>query len=321
MTLEDIKLKLDMAEQKLIKLEQTIARLEKQRDKKLDCLQKLGIDPMLVDIGDIKQSNFEIYSTYTDYTDKLESLKTHRAKADEIRAQAKHYEAALNHEMARDAFIRNEVPQVILDFFDDWERNAYIAIQNRYDAYQALKQQLTADLREARVAAISALPEYEELRSRRNPSEMSDYELANVRPYKPVEAFLRERSLDYRSIAQRKQAAAGPYVAKMLQFRTPEEQARWLAKTLAAEKRERILDLSDRVGAIVGRITDASGLHLQNGEICGTIIGAQGAASIQTIGAGGYNIQCFHYRTLIREVEIPQHVPETEDEEDCDLEM
>lgn len=320
MTLENIKLKLDMAEQKLIKLEQTIARLEKQRDKKLDCLQKLGVDPMLVDIGDI-HGNFDIYSIYMDYTDKLESLKSHRAKADEIRAQARRYEAELNHEMARDAFIRNEVPQIILDFIDDWERNAYIAIQNRYDAYQALKQQLAADLREARIAAISALPEYEELRSRRNPSEMSDYDLANVRPYKPVEAFLRERSLDYRSIAQRKQAAAGPYVAKMLQFRTPEEQARWLTKALAAEKRERILDLSDRVGEIVGRITNAAGLRLQNGEICGTIIGEQGAASIQTIGAGGYNIQCFHYRTLIREVEIPQHVPETEEEEDCDLEM
>ena len=38
------------------------------------------------------------------------------------------------------------------------------------------------------------------------------------------------------------------------------------------------------------------------GDINGIIVGTEGKAKIQTIGAGGYNIQCFHFRTLIHEI-------------------
>ena len=52
----------------------------------------------------------------------------------------------------------------------------------------------------------------------------------------------------------------------------------------------------------VGTITDASALYIgPEGDINGYIVGTEGEAKIQTIGAGGYNIQCFHFRTLIHE--------------------
>lgn len=55
-----------------------------------------------------------------------------------------------------------------------------------------------------------------------------------------------------------------------------------------------------RTANIVGEITDASYLHIgEKGDLNGYIIGTQGSANVQTIGAGGYNIQCFHFRTLI----------------------
>lgn len=56
----------------------------------------------------------------------------------------------------------------------------------------------------------------------------------------------------------------------------------------------------DRTNAIVGTITDASNLHIgSKGDLNGFIIGDKGTAKVQTIGAGGYNIQRFHFRTLI----------------------
>lgn len=59
----------------------------------------------------------------------------------------------------------------------------------------------------------------------------------------------------------------------------------------------------ERTIAIVEEITDASGLSVgDKGDLNGYIIGTKGTAKVQTIGAGGYNIQCFHYRTLIHEV-------------------
>lgn len=56
----------------------------------------------------------------------------------------------------------------------------------------------------------------------------------------------------------------------------------------------------ERTNAIVGTITDANNLEIgEKGDLNGYIVGTRGKAKVQTIGAGGYNIQCFHFRTLI----------------------
>lgn len=56
----------------------------------------------------------------------------------------------------------------------------------------------------------------------------------------------------------------------------------------------------ERTNAIVGTITDATNLEVGfKGDLNGYIIGERGTAKVETIGAGGYNIQCFHFRTLI----------------------
>ena len=60
--------------------------------------------------------------------------------------------------------------------------------------------------------------------------------------------------------------------------------------------------LIEQVEEITGEITDARQLEIgDKGEINGYIIGKSGKASVQTIGAGGYNIQRFHFRTLVHE--------------------
>lgn len=59
----------------------------------------------------------------------------------------------------------------------------------------------------------------------------------------------------------------------------------------------------ERTNAIVGTITDASNLYIgAKGDLNGFIIGEKGTAKVETIGAGGYNIQCFHFRTLIHKM-------------------
>ena len=56
----------------------------------------------------------------------------------------------------------------------------------------------------------------------------------------------------------------------------------------------------ERTNEIVGTITDASNLSVgRKGDLNGFIIGERGKAKVETIGAGGYNIQCYHFRTLI----------------------
>ena len=59
----------------------------------------------------------------------------------------------------------------------------------------------------------------------------------------------------------------------------------------------------ERTNAIVGTITDATNLEIgAKGDLNGYIIGTNGTAKVQTVGAGGYNIQCFHFRTLIHKM-------------------
>jgi hypothetical protein len=59
----------------------------------------------------------------------------------------------------------------------------------------------------------------------------------------------------------------------------------------------------EKTNEIVGTITDASYLSVDaNGNLNGYIIGDRGKANVNTIGAGGYNIQCYHFRTLIHEM-------------------
>ena len=76
-----------------------------------------------------------------------------------------------------------------------------------------------------------------------------------------------------------------------------------VVKDVAEEKRRKYDYIIDKTNAIVGQITDAGNLLIgMSGELNGFIVGDKGRASVKTIDAGGYNIQCYHFRTLIRKV-------------------
>lgn len=77
-----------------------------------------------------------------------------------------------------------------------------------------------------------------------------------------------------------------------------------VVKDVAEEKKRKYDYIIDKTNAIVGQITDAGNLSIGiNGELNGFIVGDAGKASVKTIDAGGYNIQCYHFRTLIRKVD------------------
>ena len=76
-----------------------------------------------------------------------------------------------------------------------------------------------------------------------------------------------------------------------------------LDRDLKSEADRKYDFIIERTNAIVGTITDASNLHIgMDAELNGYIIGENGKAKVQTIGAGGWNIQRYHFRTLIHEM-------------------
>ena len=82
------------------------------------------------------------------------------------------------------------------------------------------------------------------------------------------------------------------------------EKEDFIKKLLDEEEKGKVLDLIRRVTKVTGTIRDASGLTIgnQSGELNGIVIGDEGKAHVETIGAGGYNIQRFHYRVLVKRI-------------------
>ena len=90
------------------------------------------------------------------------------------------------------------------------------------------------------------------------------------------------------------------YLKPYCNERTYEAAMAKLSKDLDEEANRKYDFIIERTNAIVGEITDASNLHVgSKDDLNGYIVGTRGIAKVQTIGAGGYNIQCFHFRTLI----------------------
>jgi hypothetical protein len=63
-----------------------------------------------------------------------------------------------------------------------------------------------------------------------------------------------------------------------------------------------VLDLWKRINAITGEITDYSNIRLVGPALNGIVVGKAGKAKIETIIAGGYNIQREHYRVLVHSI-------------------
>jgi len=76
-----------------------------------------------------------------------------------------------------------------------------------------------------------------------------------------------------------------------------------MRKEMAKEKDRKYDFIIERTTQLIGQITDASLLGVgAKGDLNGYIKGTNGTAHVQTIGAGGWNIQCFHFRTLINKI-------------------
>lgn len=77
-------------------------------------------------------------------------------------------------------------------------------------------------------------------------------------------------------------------------------------KANVREARLFILDLLNRVKDITGEVTNWSDIHLADGNIFpvlnGYVEGKEGRAEVESILAGGYNIQRLHIRTLVKSV-------------------
>ena len=95
----------------------------------------------------------------------------------------------------------------------------------------------------------------------------------------------------------------GKWIMGDLALRSPEDAHEQIIKNIERDGETKEKMLIKRVNKEVGKIVNALSLTVGvNGELNGTIEGENGTCRIETIYAGGYNIQCLHYRVLVHKV-------------------
>ncbi len=86
------------------------------------------------------------------------------------------------------------------------------------------------------------------------------------------------------------------WVGQLIVMWNPREVEKVLRQDMEARKVKLLKQITEKVGDIV-----KLEIHRNpNGGVDGIIFGTNGTARIETIVAGGYNIQRLHYRTLVK---------------------
>jgi hypothetical protein len=269
------------AEEKVAKCKGTIVRHEKALEKKLTKVAKHGVT--LENLAEKRDEfrgteiNWELYEVES----KLSDIKGATKKLKEAEEVLSNWKAKLDKEESKDAFVKNNAPKAIVEFLEKWKEMAYDWHVKRCEESIEYKKEVNGLVAE-RKAELEAEGIY----------------------WRDAEKVLKEEKLDWKSVEKAITRNAGStLVLNMMAIRDEAERLAWLNEILEADKRAKLIDLIYRVNEVVGEITDASYLEVnEKGNLDGYIVGKEGKANVETIGAGGYNIVCFHYRTLVKPI-------------------
>ena len=269
-SIEFIQKRITGAEAKLDKLNKKLARIRK------------------VEAQNWKDPNPYYYSEW--------DLKNTLADIEEAQKALEGYKAQLITETEK-ANSRNV--KVILDFLEMWKNRVRQYYMNGLEAYFQDKAEVRTAYNNIHKFPYAS-PEYKEAESKYNELR-KEFSIACHGFYEKREYIDRwgKTRTEEVKVAEGEYEYLKPYTNE----RTIEEAAAKLEKDLIREAERKYDFIIERTNAIVGTITDASNLKVgAKDDLNGFIIGTNGTAKVQTIGAGGYNIQCFHFRTLINEM-------------------
>lgn len=296
--------RLDKNKEKLEKTYKTLENHKKQLIKKGDVVRKLGVDPAKCTAHDFAgKGNNDVYWGMCEYEHKLEAIDNTKKKVKEIEIMITEIEGKIAFECNQNNIISDTVPQILKDFVESWKKLAYEWHVHNFRKLQEKKDEFSRLENNARLEFILANPDkYKYLNEKFIQGKLTNYDLSTAYPYTPIDNYLKALKLDSESKRKLKSSFGG--VALTLDtMHSDEERDTYLNKMLEKEKRSLLLDLMARISKVVGVVTDASNLYISDsGQINGYVVGNKSKAIVETIGAGGYNIQCFHFRTLVKEI-------------------
>lgn len=288
MTIETLKDRIEKAEAKITKKQNTIIKKQGTIAKKLDALKKFGVDYQamnfkrmltneLVEAGLTKDDAYDAYWLECDVGSLLEDIRRGQKEIDETAEKLVTYKAEL---ASAEEKANSRDVQVILDFLKLWKE--------KVEAYYTM---YFSNFLEAEKEYIKFSRSYAEWYNTNYSLRGTEEDKQKRNEQKQMQAEFNDRWSHY-----------FPYLVRNDQGNHQLDLVK-LQKDLVNEANRKYDFIIERTNAIVGQITDASELTIgDKDDLNGYIIGTKGIAKVQTIGAGGYNIQCFHFRTLINKV-------------------
>lgn len=257
----------------------TIESLQKRIDGKEKEVKKL--EAKLGRIKKAQATNWEVNPYY--YHD--EDLRWTTRDLENAKEALENYKAQMVVEIEK-ANSRN-IP-AILEFLDMWKKRVTEFYLGRFPSYEKAKEQYEEDLKKYDLGYW----EERKLKKENYPAWFERNECIN--------RIANEFKAGYGFLTPYINQEYNPETRRYDLYTFNEE---LLAKDLKREAERKYDFIVERTNAIVGTITDASCLTIgAKGDLNGYIYGEKGTVSVQTIGAGGYNIQCYHFRTLINKV-------------------
>lgn len=272
MKVKELEVSLQTAQDRLDKA----VALQNKRKKKLivvqsevDKLKLQGVD--LDDTAYVMANWSTVASLHYDVYNKVRELKSLISSDDRkikgLSATVNFWKTRLEIAKTKEQEFAN-IPNVIKEFISNWRARVETFILEGLKAYRELSKEIDAIGNKAYDYSLSR----------------EEREQANAE-YSEKREFLRRTT---------------PPIVLSCIYKSAQD----IKKMLDTEEQDKVLDLVKRVTKVIGSITDASMLHIgeQNGELNGIVIGTDGRCEVKTIGAGGYNIQCYHYRVLVKKL-------------------
>lgn len=304
MKIETLKDRIKKAEAKIIKINGTLEKHNKQLTKKATVLTKQGIDLKNYDRYNYRQT--QTYWDICDYEDKLESITSNKKKLAETTSSLNKYKEQLKNQLAKDKKLANIIPPVLDEFLNNWRTKCYdfyIKLANEYieekynKEYNITKENLQL------------------LQKRQRIENTWNYKLVRKYTDEQIEKIL-STDLDtwekeklqhliknhyWKKFIKNHFASDIAIIEKIVNYKTIDKIV--LNKILDDDVKVKRENFIIRIKEVIGDIKDLSKLDIDaRGELNGIAEGVKANAKIQTITAGGYNIQCFHFRVLVNTI-------------------
>lgn len=304
---EYIQERIAKASETISKKENTISKKEKQIAKKEAYLnEKYGITSWkeydrYSREGKTEEVHNDIYWTICDIEHLEDDINRGKKEIAAKEISLEKYQAELQNIIEKE---NSRNVTVILDFLDKWKVDCKGFYLKAIEPYY-LEKEKVRDLSK-RASESWQKPNHDVIEK--------EYQEAMLSLRNKIRGYFRpiteeeKKSGQYRWQSEIKIKEGEWEYAKMyLSHKNKEEALAALQKDLNHEANRKYDDIIERTNSIVGEITDCSQLRINaKGNLDGIIIGTRGQACVQTVGAGGYNIQCFHFRTLITEMNVPE---------------